>query len=117
MFIVITDVEVIGEVTSQAFQIYQQGPVNSLVTLKNAGVNPIVYVFQQLEFGVWTDIDVLGTPFNDTLDADDAIDVQINVTSNRVRLQSNASGSSTLSFNVLLWVDRAAGGALPILNF
>ncbi len=108
------DVEVIGETSTQAFQLYQQGPVTALLQMKNLGVNDIVYVFQAYISGVWTDLGVLGTDFNNTLAS---INVEISTASAQVRLLANASGGSTLTFSVLQFMSRTNGGALPIINF
>ena len=117
MNVAISDIEVIGETSTQAFQLYQQGPVTALIQMKNAGVNGIVYVFQAYISGVWTDLGVLGTAFNDTLAADAAINVEIATSSAQVRLLASASGGSTLTFSVLQYLFRTSGGGLPLINF
>jgi len=112
-----TDTQVIGETSAQAFAFIQQGPVNAAITLKNAGINTINYVFQELISGVWTNIDVLGTDVNNTLVSGQSRLIQVESDYPQVRCMANASGGSTLEFGVLRWVERADGGQLPILNF
>lgn len=85
--------------------------------MKNLGVNDIVYVFQAYISGTWTDLGVLGTDFNNTLEADDSINIEISTTSAQVRLLASASGGSTLTFSVLQFMSRTSGGGLPIINF
>lgn len=117
MNVQIVDNETIGETSTQAFQLYQQGPVTALIQMKNIGVNDIVYVFQAYISGVWTDLGILGTDFNNTLEADAAVNVEIETTAAKVRLMASASGGSTLTFGVLQFMVRTSGGALPLINF
>lgn len=117
MNVAVADIETIGETSTQAFQLYQQGPVTALLQMKNVGVNDIVYVLQAYIAGVWTDLGVLGTAFNDTLVADAAVNVEIATASAQVRLLASASGGSTLTFSVLQYMSRTSGGGLPLINF
>lgn len=117
MNISIQDIETIGETSTQAFQLYQQGPVTALLQMKNVGVNDIVYVLQAYIAGAWTDLGVLGTDFNNTLAADEAVNVEIATASSQVRLMAAASGGSTLTFSVLQYMSRTSGGGLPLINF
>ncbi len=95
----------------------QQGPVDAQVTMKNAGVNTINYVWQQFVSGTWSNLDLLGGDLNNTLVAGQVRAVTVDSAYPQVRLMANASGGSTLEFGVLRWVERADGADLPILNF
>lgn len=117
MNILCTDDQEIGETEATAFTMLQQGPVDALVTLYNAGTNTINYVFEELIDGVWTDLDVLGTDVNTTLVAGQSRAFKVESDYSQVRMVADASGGSLLNFGVLRWVDRASGGQLPILSF
>lgn len=117
MNVAVSDLETIGETSTQAFQLYQQGPVSALVQLQNVGVNDIVYKFQAYVAGVWTDLGALGTDFNGTLEASAKLALQITTSSAQVRMLAAASGGSTLFFSVLQPMSRTSGGALPLINF
>lgn len=120
MNVQVTDNAIIGEISAQVFQLFQASPVNSVITLQNMGVNPVVYSFQQYVNGAWSDIGLVGTPFNSTLDpaggSNDVVQLVVSVASTQVRLLASASGGSTISFNSTCWSDRSPGSALPILN-
>ncbi len=119
MQVAFVDNQDVGETDAQAFQLYQQGPVNSLVTMENDGVNDINYRFQafSVTYGTWSDLDDVGTPLNDTLAAGATLAVAVATASNQVRLLANASGGALLVFSSMQEVVRASGGQLPLINF
>jgi len=117
MFIFVTDSQVVGESNDQLFELIQvSAPVQ--VFLRNSGSNVISYDFQQSSDGgnTWTDIDVLGTDFNNTISNGQVKNLTLSSTNPQVRLMGSASGGSILDFSISRQVNRSSGGAIPILS-
>jgi hypothetical protein len=120
----VADINVIGESDAQIFSLVGQSTTDVQLFLSNLGDNTINYHFQQNVSGTWTDISgVSGAdPDNDnqiltgTLTSGQTRSVHIKVTNPQIRLMANASGGSSIWFQVSRFVVRGDGGALPILN-
>jgi hypothetical protein len=112
----VTDTQVVGETTSTLFSVLNQGPVDMLVILKNTGVNTMNYDFQQWNGSAWVDIGPIGSDFQNTLSQDQVKSLRVTSAFPQVRLVGNASGGASLDFDILRYVERASGGAVPILN-
>lgn len=110
------DSQVVAETEGPLFVALQQGPVEALVQLRNAGANTINYRFQEFNGTNWTDMGVLGTSYNNTLVA--AQVRQFAVASNypQVRLVGNASGGSVVEFSLTRYHTRVSGGYVPVLT-
>ena len=116
MIISIKESQVVGEVDSTLFSMIQQGPVSATVILKNVGSNIMNYHFQSFSGGVWSDMDVPGTPLNNTLDLNQVLSIMLTSAQSNVRLLGNASGGTIMDFDVTRRQVRASGGSIPILN-
>lgn len=116
MIINLTDSQVVGETLSTLFSMFQTGPVNALIVLKNSGVNTMNYTFQEYNGTAWVDLGASGTVFNTTLQANEVALIQIESNYPQVQLVGNASGGAFLEFAVTRYFNRASGGPIPILN-
>ena len=116
MIVVVKESQVVGEIDSTLFSLIQQGPVNCAVIIKNVGSNIMNYHFQSFSGSVWTDMDVPGTVLNNTLGINEVKSIVLSSAQSSVRLLGNASGGTTLDFDVTRRAVRPDGGALPILN-
>jgi hypothetical protein len=110
------DSQVVAETEGTLFSLIQQGPVESLVQLRNAGVNTINYRFQEFNGVTWLDLAELGTDLNNTLVAGQVRHLKLNSSYSQVRLVGHASGGSLLEFSVTRYHSRPSGGPLPVLN-
>lgn len=111
-----TDTQVVGETVSTLFSVIQQGPVAMLVIIKNTGVNTMNYRFQEYNGSAWVDLGASGSDYYNTLAEDEVKSFKVSSNYPQVRCVGNASGGASLDFDVLRYVERASGGALPILN-
>jgi hypothetical protein len=116
MNIVCADAQTVAETEETIFEIIQSAAVESLITLRNNGLNTMNYKFQEKIAGVWTDMDTLGNELNDTLSPSQVISVKAASSYPQVRLRGNASGGTSLEFAILRYYTRAAGGSIPILS-
>jgi len=116
MVINVTDSQVVGETLSTLFSMFQTGPINALVILKNSGVNTMNYDFQEYNGTAWVDLGASGTVLNTTLQANQVVMLQVQSNFPQVQLVGNASGGAFLEFTVTRYFNRASGGAIPILN-
>ena len=95
----------------------QQGPVASLIQLRNAGSNTINYRFQEFDGSDWADIGESGDDTYDTLIEDEVKHIKLESGYPKVRLVGNASGGSTIEFSVTRYYARTDGGSIPMLSF
>ena len=116
MTISCTDEQVVGETLSTLFSVLQQGTVAMLVIIKNTGTNTMNYRFQEWNGTAWTDLGASGTDFYNTLAENEVKSFKVTSSYPQVRMVGSASGGAYLSFDVFRHVERASGGALPILN-
>ena len=117
MIIDTADGQSVGETTSTVFSVFQQGPANFLVIIKNSGVNTLNYDFQQYDpANGWVDIGAIGTIFNNTLQPSQVQAFAVTSTFPQVQLVANASGGAFLDFSIKRYFNRPAGGALPIMT-
>jgi hypothetical protein len=116
MVIHVTDTQVVGETLSTLFSTIQQGPVAFTTIIKNTGVNTMNYRFQEYNGTAWVDLGASGTDFYNTLTEDEVKTFKVSSSYPQVRMVGNASGGAFLDFSVTRYVERASGGALPILN-
>ena len=116
MNIHVTDTQVVGETSSTLWSTIQQGPVAMLVIIKNSGVNTMNYRFQEYNGSAWVDLGASGTDYYNTLTEDEVKSFKVSSSYPQVRMVGNASGGASLDFDVTRYVERASGGALPILN-
>lgn len=110
------DTQVVGETSSTLFSTIQQGPVSMLVIIKNTGVNTMNYRFQEYNGSAWVDLGASGSDYYNTLAEDEVKSIKVSSSYPQVRCVGNASGGASLDFDVLRYVERASGGALPILS-
>jgi hypothetical protein len=113
----VTDIQTVGETEDTLFTMIQQGHVEALVTLNNAGVNTINYRFQEYNGSTWVNLGSSGSDFYNTLIQSQTRSIKLSSNYPKVRLYGNASGGSTLTFTVLRFVTREDGGSIPILTF
>lgn len=116
MTIFVTDTQVVGETSATLFSMIQQGPVSAQVIIKNTGVNTLNYRFQEYNGSAWVDLGASGSDYYSTLTADEVKSIQVTSNYPQVRMVGNASGGAYLDFDVTRYVERASGGALPILS-
>jgi len=116
MTIFVTDTQVVGETVSTLFSMIQQGPISAQVIIKNTGVNTLNYRFQEYNGTTWVDLGASGSAYYNTLAEDEVKAVTVTSSYPQVRLVGNASGGAFLDFDVTRYVERASGGALPILS-
>jgi len=116
MNIFITDSNVVGETEAQIFETIQQGPVDALLMLRNAGINTLNYRFQEFNGVAWANIGLLGSDTNGTLTAGQAKSLKLTSVYPRIRLVGNASGGAVINFTLTRLASRASGGTLPILS-
>jgi hypothetical protein len=116
MIINITDSQIVGETLSTLFSMFQTGPVNAMVILKNSGVNTMNYDFQEFNGTAWVDLGAAGTVFNTTLQPNEVALIQVTSNFPQVQLVGNASGGAFLEFALTRYFNRANGGPIPILN-
>jgi predicted ArsR family transcriptional regulator len=112
----VDDIQNIGEVETQAFGAVQQGRTNAFFTLKNEGVNTVSYRFQQRLSGVWTDVGVSGTDYNNTLTEEETVEVALVDLAPQTRLLASASGGSVLKFAVARYAAWAVGEMIPLMS-
>jgi hypothetical protein len=121
----VADINVIGETDATVFTFINQGATDALMFLSNLGDNTLNFHFQELVNGVWTDISNVTGPdpnfdnqvLTGTLTAGQTLSIHIVNSSAQIRLNSNASGGSSMWFQISRWALRGNGGPLPILNF
>jgi hypothetical protein len=111
-----SDTQVIGETTSTLFTMTQAGAISAAVSMRNTGSNTANYFFQEFNGSAWVDLDVLGTPLNDTLSPGEVVMVLVESSYPQVRLQGNASGGTELDFAISRYFARSSGGAVPLLS-
>lgn len=116
MTIYAEDNQVVGETLSTLFSLFQTGPVDALVIMKNSGVNTMNYTFQEFNGTSWVDLGAAGTDLNNTLQANEVVMLQVSSNYPKVQLVGNASGGAFLEFSVSRYYNRSSGGSLPILN-
>ncbi len=116
MNIFVQDSQIVAETEGVLFNTIQQGPVEMLVQLRNAGSNTINYRFQENNGVNWVDLDVLGTDVNNTLVASQVRHIKVMGSNPQVRLVGNASGGSMLEFSITRYHARVSGGTVPVLN-
>jgi hypothetical protein len=116
MNIFVQDQQVVAETEGVLFSCMQQGPVESLFQLRNAGTNTINYRFQQFDGNTWVDLDTLGTEVNNTLVASQVRHIKVTTSFPQLRLVGNASGGSMLEFSITRFHNRTSGGLVPVLN-
>lgn len=116
MNIFVQDSQIVAETEGVLFTTMQQGPVESLHQLRNAGNNTINYRFQEYNGATWTDLDVLGTDVNNTLVPNQVRHIKVVASNPQVRLVGNASGGSMLEFSITRYHARTSGGLVPVLN-
>lgn len=116
MVIHTTDSQLVGETLSTLFSMIQQGPVDSAIVLKNSGVNTLNYRFQQYNGTSWVDMGANGSDFYNTLQVNEVKLIEVESSYPQVQCVGNASGGAFLEFAVTRYVNRASGGAIPILN-
>lgn len=117
MQINVADINVVGETEATIFETLGQGQTDSLVFLSNLGGNTVNYRFQQLTGGSW--VNLVANPDGDlygTLMATETRSIKLSSTNPQIRLVANASGGSSLWFQVSRFAIRGSGGKLPILN-
>lgn len=112
----VTDGQLVGETLSTLFTMFQTGPVNALVVLKNSGVNTMNYDFQEFDGTQWDDLGAQGTPLNNTLQPNQVVMLQVQSNFPQVQLIGNASGGAFLEFSITRYFNRASGGPVPLLN-
>ena len=117
MNIYVQDTNAVAETDGTLFSMIQQSPISALVTLQNSGINTLNYHFQQLISGVWTDMDVPGTPLNNSLMSGQTAAILVPATYPQVQLNGSESGGSVITFSVTRFSNRTSGGSLPILSF
>jgi hypothetical protein len=110
------DSQIVGETEAVLFTLMQQGPVDALMQLRNAGTNTINYRAQEFNGTAWVDLGVLGDDTYTTLVASQVRNFKLESDYPQVRFVGNASGGATLEFSVTRYHTRASGGSLPILN-
>lgn len=119
MFIVQSDTQTVGETESTLFSTIQQGPVEALIMLKNSGVNPVSYRFDQYTglagAAAWQEVGASGTDFQNVLVANELKSIKLLADYPQVRLTGYASGGGYLEFTLTRCHNRASGGSLPIL--
>ena len=98
------------------FSMIQQGPVNATVIMKNSGVNTMNYSFQQYTGTAWVDMDVLGTPYNNTLSANEVVTLVLVSSYPQVQLIGYASGGALLEVSISRYTNRSSGGSFPLIN-
>jgi len=115
MIATVTDSQFVGETLSTLFSVIQQGPASLMVTMKNSGVNTLNYDFQEFNGTSWADLGAPGSLLNNTLMANQVIQLIVTSTYPQVQLVGNASGGALLEFTVVRYYNRASGGALPLI--
>ena len=116
MTILVQDSQVVPETISTLFSVIQQGPVSMLVIIKNTGVNTLNYRFQNFDGSTWVDLGASGSDYYNTLAEDEVKTFKVSSSYPQVRMVGNASGGAALDFDVMRYVERASGGAVPILS-
>ena len=116
MTIFCDDTQIVGETLSTLFSVIQQGPVSLLLILKNTGVNTLNYRIQNFNGNAWVDLGASGSDYYNTLAEDEVKSFKVTSSYPQVRVVGNASGGSSLDFSITRYVERASGGAVPILN-
>ncbi len=113
----VTDEQVVPSVTGTLFVMPQQGSVNANVILSNDGTNTLNYDFQQSPDGVnWSDIQTVGSPLNNSLQAGLQVSLQVTSAYTQVRCIGSASGGSTLGFSIQRYFNRISGGNCPLIG-
>lgn len=110
------DSQVVAEVEGVLVSTMQQGPVESLWQLRNAGANTINYRFQEFNGSAWVDLSEQDTDMNHTLVADQVRHIKVVAAYPQVRLVGNAAGASVLEFSITRYHARTSGGLVPVLN-
>jgi len=87
-----------------------------LVIIKNTGVNTLNYRFQEYNGSAWVDLGASGSDYYNTLAEDEVKTFKVSSSYPQVRMVGNASGGAALDFDVMRYVERASGGAVPILS-
>lgn len=113
---VVTDSQIVGETLSTLFTMFQTGPINALIIMKNSGNNTMNYDFQEYNGTSWVDLGAQGSPLNNTLQPNQVVTLQVTSSFPQVQLIGNASGGAFLEFSVMRYFNRASGGTIPILN-
>lgn len=116
MYISITDSQIVGEVEATLFSTIQQGPTSMLLILKNSGVNPITYRFQENTGAAWVDLGASGTDYNTVLAANEVKEMLVASNYAQVRMLGSASGGSNLEVALSRYSERSSGGPFPILS-
>jgi len=116
MTIHVADSQVVGEQSSTLLSAIQQGPTAMLVVMKNSGVNTMNYRWQEYNGTAWVDLGASGSDLYTTLSVNEVKLIEVASTYPQVQLVGNASGGAFLEFAITRYVNRASGGALPILN-
>jgi hypothetical protein len=114
--IFVQDSQQVGETEAVLFEMIQQGPVGTLIQLRNAAVNTMNYRFQEFDGTNWTDMGSLGTDVNNTLSTSQVKQFKLTSGYPQVRCVGNASGGAILEFSVTRYATRASGGSLPVLS-
>ena len=114
MDVFVSDVNAVPGVDATLFQMVQQSPVAALATLTNTGTNTMNYHWQQFDGNVWSDMDSLGTPLNNTLSAYQTVAISVSSSYPQVRL--NGYGNTVLLFAIDRYFERMPGGVIPIIN-
>lgn len=116
MIILNTDSQIVGETQSTLWSVFQQGPINMLVVIKNSGVNTMNYRFQEFNGSAWVDLGTSGSDYYNTLSANEVRTLKVTSNYPQVQMVGNASGGAFLEFSVTRYFNRASGGSIPILN-
>ena len=116
MIIHTTDSQLVGETVSTLFSMIQQGPVNCAIVVKNSGVNTMNYRFQTFNGTSWVDMGASGSDLYNTLSVNEVKLVEVDSSYPQVQMVGNASGGAFVEFAITRYVNRASGGAVPILN-
>ena len=116
MEIFVSDSQVVPELEATLFTLLQQGPVDSLFMLRNAGTVTMNYRFQEWNGTAWVDLSALGTDANNTLSSNQVKTLKLSSNYPKVQLVGNASGGSILEFSITRFFSRMNGGDVPILS-
>lgn len=117
MIVNVQDSQVVGETLATLFTIIQAPPIDSAVFLKNSGVNTMNYDFQEWNGTTWVDLGASGSDYNNTLQPNEVVLINLMSSNSKVQLIGNASGGAFLEFSVGRYFNRDSGGAIPLLNF
>ena len=115
MIILTSDSQLVGETQSTLWNVFQQGPINMQVIIKNSGENTLNYRFQEYNGSAWVDLGTSGSDYYNTLSVNEVKILKVVSAYPQVQMVGNASGGAFLEFAVTRYFNRSSGGSIPIL--